>query len=89
MAKTDYDKEKKKQEGMEDISLLHYGSIAKMTYQKYIQADNNLVNDFKSQIYVNSKICDSKFSKYKIALGLTLIAMPLLAISFVLLLFAS
>jgi len=86
-AKTDYDEERKKQEGMEEKSLLHYGSIAKMTYKDYALAENDMDNDLRSQIFTNSKICDKKFSRYKRALLLTLISMPLLAVAFILLLF--
>lgn len=87
MARTDYKKER--QEGMVEKSRLHYGSIAKMTYAEYILEEAyDYDNDLTSQIYVNSKICNAKFAKYKTALKLTLIAMPLLAAAFVLLLFA-
>lgn len=48
-AKTDYDEERKKQEGMEEKSHLHFGSIAKMTYQEYVHAENDIDNDLKSQ----------------------------------------
>lgn len=84
-ATTNY--EENKQKGMVEKSLLHYGSIAKMTFEEYDKSDIDKNADFKSQIYINSCICDAKFKKYKIALTLTLIAMPLLAIAFVLLLF--
>lgn len=87
MAKTDYGQFF--QDGMAEKSRLHYGSIAKMTYVDYLQDEGyDYDNDLSSQIYVNSKICDAKFVKYKIALMLTLISMPLLAIAFMLLLFA-
>ena len=88
MAKTDYDKEK--QEDMSENSRLHYASIAKMTYADFLQEDEDYDydNDLISQIYINSKICDAKFKKYNTSLALTFVAIPLLAIAFVLLLFA-
>lgn len=87
MARTDYNKEM--QEGMADKSRLHYGSIAKMTYADYFQEEEgyDYENDMNSQVYINSKICDAKFKKYKTSLLFTFVAMPLLAIAFILLLF--
>ena len=87
MARTDYKRES--QCGMEEKSRLYYGSIAKMSYSAFLQEEGyDYDNDLSSQIYVNSKICDAKFAQYKTALMLTLIAMPQLAVAFVLLLFA-
>lgn len=87
MAKTGYEKEK--QEGMAEKSRLHFGSIAKMTYAEYLQEEGyDYDNDLNSQVYINSKICDDKFKKYKTSLTLTFVAIPLLVIAFVLLLFA-
>jgi hypothetical protein len=86
IAKTDYEKEK--QECMADKSRIHFGGIAKMTYADFVQSEGyDYDNDLNSQVYVNSKICDDKFRKYKSALKLTFVAVPLLVITFVLLLF--
>lgn len=86
MAKTDYNQFT--QEGVSAQSRLHYGCISKMTYEEYKQEEGyDYEDDLKSQIYVNSKICDAKFNWYKISLSLTFVAFPLLAIAFVLLLF--
>lgn len=84
-ATTNY--EENKQNGMVENSLLHFSSIAKMSFEEYDKTNIDKDTDLKSQIYINSCICDAKFKRYKTSLTLTLIAMPLLAVAFVLFLF--
>ena len=85
MAKTDYSKFK--QPGMEKESLLFYKHIASMDYSKYCVSRNDRYNDLCSQAYTNACICTDKFNNYKRGLTLVIVALPLLALAFVLFLF--
>ncbi len=85
MAKTDYSKFK--QPGMKEKSRLFYGHIASMTFDEFCQDDNDLLNDLRSQTYTNACICDAKFKHYNRGLKKVLLALPFLAIAFVLILF--
>lgn len=62
-AKTDL--QKLSQPGMESNSMLHYQTIANMTYRKFCEKELHVLNDLRSQFYVNSCICTSKFDNYK------------------------
>lgn len=62
-AKTDL--QKLSQPGMESNSMLHYQTIANMTYQEFCENEVHVLNDLRSQFYVNSCICTSKFENYK------------------------
>lgn len=62
-AKTDL--QKLSQPGMESNSMLHYQTIANMTYQEFCENEVHVLNDLRSQFYVNSCICTSKFDNYK------------------------
>lgn len=62
-AKTDL--KKLSQPGMESNSMLHYQSIANMTYREFCEKEVHILNDLRSQFYVNSCICTSKFENYK------------------------
>lgn len=84
-AKTEYDSMKK--QGMEEKSLLFYGSVAKMSYSDYCEAENDRINDLRTQVYINSVICDKKFENYKNALRLVLWALPFLVFGFLIMLF--
>ena len=62
-AKTDL--QKLSQPGMESNSMLHYQTIANMTYREFCENEVHILNDLRSQFYVNSCICTSKFENYK------------------------
>ena len=62
-AKTDL--QKLSQPGMESNSMLHYQTIANMTYREFCEKEVHILNDLRSQFYVNSCICTSKFENYK------------------------
>lgn len=62
-AKTDL--QKLSQPGMETNSMLHYQTIANMTYRGFCENEVHILNDLRSQFYVNSCICASKFENYK------------------------
>lgn len=62
-AKTDL--QKLSQPGMETYSMLHYQTIANMTYQEFCENEVHVLNNLRSQFYVNSCICTSKFENYK------------------------
>ena len=53
------------QDGMQTDSMFHYQSIAKRTYKEFCEKKNQVLNDLRTQVYVNSVICTSKFSHYK------------------------
>lgn len=65
-----------KDAGLTEKSLLHFESISK--YEKFLEykkATNNqgiesIINDFQSQIFINSKICSWKFEWHKKAVRL-------------------
>ena len=59
------DLQKLSQPGMESNSMLHYQTIANMTYQTFCENEVHILNDLRSQFYVNSCICTSKFENYK------------------------
>ena len=62
-AKTDL--KKLSQPGIESNSMLHYQTIANMTYREFCETEVHILNDLRSQFYVNSCICTSKFENYK------------------------
>ena len=62
-AKTDL--KKLSHPGMESNSMLHYQTIANMTYREFCEKEVHILNDLRSQFYVNSCICTSKFENYK------------------------
>lgn len=84
-AKTDYDLMKESE--MEETSLLFYGSVAKMNYSDFCGVENDRINDFRTQVYINSVICDKKFENYKKAMRFVLWALPLLVFGFLIILF--
>jgi len=62
-AKTDL--RKLSQEGMQSRSMLHYEEVAKRAYKEYCEEKVDLLNDLRTQVYVNSCICSTKFNHYK------------------------
>ena len=77
-ATTDYNNNK--ESGLEEKSLIFYGSIAKMSYSDFCGAKNDRINDFRTQVYINSVICNKKFENYKKALRFVFWALPLLVL---------
>ena len=59
------DLRKLSQPGMESNSMLHYQTISNMTYQEFCENEVHVLNDLRSQFYINSCICTSKFENYK------------------------
>lgn len=53
------------QPSMESNSMLHYQTIANMSYREFCEKEVHIHNDLRSQFYVNSCICTSKFENYK------------------------
>lgn len=84
-AKTNYDKFN--QFGIEEKSLLFYGSVAKMKYDEFRKASNDYENDLQSQLYINSAICTKKFERYKIAVKFVFAAINLLVVALLFALF--
>ena len=76
------------QEGMQSNSMLHYQTIAKRTYQEFCKDEVHMLNDLRTQVYVNSVICTSKFSHYKKGVRLFELSIFLWLIFIVLLLIA-
>lgn len=84
-AETNYDKFN--QFGIEEKSLLFYGSVAKMKYDEFRKASNDYENDLQSQLYINSAICSKKFERYKIAVKFVFAAINLLVVALLFALF--
>ena len=74
-AKTDYDKFK--QDGMTQNSMYHYECVAKRKYSEFCKEDVEIMNDLRSQVYINSCICTSKFEHYKKGIKLLEYAIPI------------
>lgn len=62
-AKTDIDRFS--QQGIERKSMLHYEAVANMTYNEFCTSEVHIINDLRSQVYINSIICTAKFKHYK------------------------
>lgn len=56
------------QQGIERKSMLHYESVANMTYNEFCTSEVHIINDLRSQVYINSIICTAKFKHYKNAI---------------------
>lgn len=56
------------QQGIERKSMLHYESVANMTYNEFCTSEEHIINDLRSQVYINSIICTAKFKHYKKAI---------------------
>lgn len=56
------------QQGIERKSMLHYESVANMTYNEFCTSEVHIINDLRSQVYINSIICTAKFKHYKKAI---------------------
>lgn len=84
-AKTDLSKFT--QPGMQSKSMLHFESVSKMTYKEYVEERTEFINDLRTQVYVNSVICTSKFKHYKRGvMALEIAVLPIL-ITIILILF--
>lgn len=72
-----------KESGVTLNSLIFYGSISNKNYEDF---KNNMINqtkesnfnDLLSQIYINSKICNSKFKNYNNGLNYAILSILLL-----------
>lgn len=64
------------QQGMEDKSMLHYETVANMTYKEFCTSEVHIINDLRSQVYINSIICTAKFRYYKKAIKTLLYTVP-------------
>ncbi len=61
------------EDGLRTESLIFFGSISKMKYIDFEanfskQSKDTAINDLTSQLYINSKICQTKFTAYNNAL---------------------
>lgn len=63
-AKTDFVKMQQDNPRMVEKSYLFFGSISNMPYDEFRRDNIDIMEDLKSQIYVNSKIATSKFKNY-------------------------
>ncbi len=73
-------------------SLIFFGSISKKKYsvfkENYLSREEDDVrDDLLSQIYINAKICDTKFNKYNNGLNFTMSFLIMYLLSSVLILF--
>ena len=56
------------QQGIEGKSMIHYETVANMTYKEFCTSEVHIINDLRSQVYINSIICTAKFRYYKKAI---------------------
>jgi len=74
--------------GVETTSLLFFGNIAKSeSFKEFAEKmksldDSKIEEDFLTEIYVNSKICDIKYRNFNKGLSLSLIGIAILLLSF-------
>lgn len=73
-AKTDLSKFH--QGGIIEDSMYHYETVAKRNYKDFCKDKVEFLNDLRSQVYVNSCICTSKFAHYKTGIHLLEWAIP-------------
>ena len=76
------------QQGIERKSMLHYESVANMTYNVFCTSEVHIINDLRSQVYINSIICTAKFKHYKKAIKALCCTIPGVILLVVLILFA-
>lgn len=76
------------QQGIERKSMLHYESVANMTYNEFCTSEVHIINDLRSQVYINSIICTAKFKHYKKAIKALCCTIPGVILLVVLILFA-
>lgn len=53
------------QPGMQSNSMYHYETVNNRNYSSFVEDKVNVINDLRTQVYVNSIICTSKFNHYK------------------------
>lgn len=53
------------QPGMQPNSMYHYETVNNRNYCSFVEDEVNVINDLRTQVYVNSIICTSKFNHYK------------------------
>jgi hypothetical protein len=80
------------EDGLRTESLIFFGSISKMRYIDFQtnfskQSKDTAINDLTSQLYINSKICQTKFAAYNNALCWLKLGILFLLAAFILLLF--
>lgn len=75
------------QQGIERKSMLHYESVANMTYNEFCTSEVHIINDLRSQVYINSIICTAKFKHYKKAIKALCCTIPGVVLLVVLILF--
>lgn len=80
------------EDGLRTESLIFFGSISKMKYIDFEanfskQSKDTAINDITSQLYINSKICQTKFVAYNNALCWLKRGILFLLATFILLLF--
>ncbi len=63
-ANIDYKKLFDENPGLEKTSRIFFGTISKISYEEFKKITIKLVEDLKSQIYVNSKIATEKYDNY-------------------------
>ena len=85
LAKTDLNKFS--QAGLENPSMFQYEAIAGKTYREYCESEVNLLNDLRSQVYVNSVICTIKFKHYNKAIRTLYWTIPAVVILLLLVVF--
>lgn len=73
-ARTDIDRFS--QQGIERKSMLHYEAVANMTYDEFCTSEVHIINDLRSQVYINSIICTVKFKHYKKAIKALFYTVP-------------
>lgn len=76
------------QQGIERKSMLHYESVANMTYNVFCTSEVHIINDLRSQVYINSIISTAKFKHYKKAIKALCCTIPGVILLVVLILFA-
>lgn len=76
------------QQGIERKSMLHYEAVANMTYNEFCTSEVHIINDLRSQVYINSIICTAKFRHYKKAIKALFYTIPGVILLLSLILFA-
>lgn len=64
------------QPGIERSSMFHYETVAGKTYKEYCESEVHILNDLRSQVYINSIICTAKFKHYNKAIKALCCTLP-------------
>lgn len=64
------------QQGIESKSMFHYVTVASKTYNEFCTSEVHIINDLRSQVYINSIICTAKFKHYKKAITTLFYTVP-------------